>query len=181
MRLEHTYGKSVEKEYTVSGIPRDMGAARALFDRSPFDFERWAVSLVKGTPNQKQVGDRGIDGVVRFYTDKDGQTGRVLVSVKGGKTINPGFARDLIGTVHNEHAEMGSLLTLAEPTRGIREAVAHAGSYRWPVTGQTFPIAQVLTVEELLSGRQMQAPAAVLLPYIPAGRHKVSFDQLSLL
>jgi hypothetical protein len=123
----------------VTGIPRDLASARSLFARSPFEFERWAVSLVQGTPNQKQVGDRGIDGVVRFYTDSTGATGRVLVSVKGGKSVGPQYVRDLVGTVQTERAEMGGLLTLAEPTRGIYDAVAHAGTYQWPVTGTSFP------------------------------------------
>lgn len=180
-RLQHTYGDTVAATYDVTGIPRDVAAARSLFERSPFEFERWAVSLVNGTPNQKQVGDRGIDGVVRFYTDSKGDTGRVLVSVKGGKSVGPQFVRDLIGTVQTDRAEMGSLLTLSEPTRGIRDAVAHAGSYHWPVTGGAFPRAQVLTVEQLLGGQRMQAPPAIVLPYIPAGRHKVNFEQLALL
>ncbi len=158
-----------------------MAGARQLFARSAFEFERWAVSLVGGTPNQKQVGDRGIDGVVRFYTDAKGETGRVLVSVKGGKSLGPQFVRDLIGTVQTERAEMGSLLTLSTPTRGIYDAVAHAGAYHWPITGGAYPRAQVLTVEDLLAGQRMQAPPALVLPYIPAGRHKVSVDQLRLL
>jgi hypothetical protein len=37
--------------YETFGIPRDMGAARALFDRSPFDFERWAVSRINAQPD----------------------------------------------------------------------------------------------------------------------------------
>ncbi len=179
-RLEHTYGASIKTEYSVAGIPRDLGAARNLFARSPFDFERWAVSLVRGTPNQKQVGDRGIDGVVRFYTDNKGQTGRVLVSVKGGKTVGPQFVRDLLGTVDTEKAEMGSLLTLAEPTRGIRDAIARAGTYRWPVNNSSFPKAQVLTIEGLLNGRSLQTPPALLLPYIPAERHKPDLEQFAL-
>lgn len=180
-RLQHTFGESISTTYDVTGIPRDMAGARQLFARSAFEFERWAVSLVGGTPNQKQVGDRGIDGVVRFYTDAKGETGRVLVSVKGGKSLGPQFVRDLIGTVQTERAEMGSLLTLSTPTRGIYDAVAHAGAYHWPITGGAYPRAQVLTVEDLLAGQRMQAPPALVLPYIPAGRHKVSVDQLRLL
>ncbi len=111
-RLEHTFGPEIALTYKVHGIPRDMGGARALFERSPFEFERWAVSLVNATPNQKQVGDRGIDGVVRFYTDAEYRTGRLLVSVKGGKTIGPQYVRDLVGTVGTERAEMGTLLTM---------------------------------------------------------------------
>lgn len=181
-RLQNTYGDGIAATYDVTGIPRDVASARSLFNRSEFEFERWAVSLVKGTPNQKQRGDRGIvDGVVQFYTDAKGQTGRVLLSVKGGKNLAPTFARDLIGTVQTERAEMGSLITLAAPTRGIYDAVAHAGSYRWPVTGGSYPRAQVLTVEALLEGRRMEAPPALVPPYMQASRHKVSFDQMRLL
>ncbi|NKW34911.1 hypothetical protein GS942_23790 [Rhodococcus hoagii] len=84
-RLRDTYDSEIEKTYKVLGIPRDLPAAQALFKQSPFDFERWAVTLADGTPNQKQVGDRGIDGVIRFLNDAKGKRppGRVLVSVKG--------------------------------------------------------------------------------------------------
>ena len=68
-RLQHTYGDEIKESYEVLGIPRDKRAALALFSRSPFDFERWAVSLIDGQPNQKQVGDKGIDGVARFPLD----------------------------------------------------------------------------------------------------------------
>lgn len=180
-RLQNTYGDGITETYDVTGIPRDVASAQSLFSRSEFEFERWAVSLVRGTPNQKQRGDRGIDGVVQFYTDAKGQTGRVLLSVKGGKNLAPTFARDLIGTVETERAEMGTLITLAPPTRGIHDAVAHAGSYHWPVTGGTYPRAQVLTVEALLEGRRMEAPPALVPPYMQASRHKVSLDQMRLL
>lgn len=76
-----------------------MAGASALFAQSPFDFERWAVSLTNADPNQKQVGDKGIDGVARFPLGPKNQFGRVLVSVKGGKSLNPSMVRDLGGTV----------------------------------------------------------------------------------
>jgi hypothetical protein len=132
-RLRGLYGDDIEATYHVDGIPADEDSARALFAASPFDFERWAVSLVDGTPNEKQVGDRGIDGVVRFPLDAKGGVGRALVSVKGGKMLNPGMVRDLIGTVQAQRAEMGLLLTLERPTRGMKEAARHSG----PLAGQS--------------------------------------------
>jgi DNA modification methylase len=179
-RLLHTFGPSIVGTYDVLGIPRDLEGARRLFDQSPFDFERWAVSRVNGTPNEKQVGDKGVDGVVRFFTDAKGNTGRVLVSVKGGKTIGPQFVRDLLGTVQTQRAEMGGLLTLAPFTRGMKDAIDHAGTYHWPINGQPFPKAQIATIEDLLAGRKLNAPPS-LLPYIAADRHAANFDQLSLL
>ena len=89
-RLRHAYGSGVTETYEMDGIPRDLASAQSLFGRSPFDFERWAVSRINAQPNVKQVGDKGVDGVARFYLDKK-TVGRVLVSVKGGKTIGPQF------------------------------------------------------------------------------------------
>ncbi len=88
-RLQHTFGDAISGTYAVEGIPRDRLGAQALFSKSPLDFERWGVSRVNGTPNEKQVGDRGVDGVIRFFTDAKGGTDRALVSVKGGQDVKP--------------------------------------------------------------------------------------------
>ena len=90
-RLRHTYSEKIRETYEIRGIPRDLAGAKTLFDESPFEFERWCVMLLDGQPNQKQVGDKGIDGVIRFPLDKK-TSGRIIVSVKGGAT-NPRAAR----------------------------------------------------------------------------------------
>ena len=166
-RLRATYGEDVAKSYKVHGIPHDLDGAHALFAANPFDFERWAVSLVDAQPNQKQVGDKGIDGVIRFPTDNKGGTGRSLVSVKGGGTVNPGMVRDLVGTVEQQKADMGVFICLSEPTKGIREVENASGVYTWPVDGRTFPKVQVFTVAELLAGRRPNMPTP-FLPYVQA-------------
>jgi SAM-dependent methyltransferase len=167
-RLRHAYGESVTKTYQVDGIPHDMGAAQALFDQSPFDFERWAVSRINAQPNVKQVGDKGVDGVARFYLDKK-NVGRVLVSVKGGKNVNPGFVRDLVGTVSSQKAEMGVLITMAEPSKGVIDAANHGGTYTWPVNGQSYPRVQVITVADLLNRKRPDMPPPIL-PYVQAAK-----------
>lgn len=73
-RLCHTYGLDIEDTYTVRGIPTDVEGAAEVFRHNPFDCERWAVSLVNAQPNQKQVGDRGVDGRVRFHAGKISST-----------------------------------------------------------------------------------------------------------
>ncbi len=170
-RLRDTHGEEIDKTYEVHGIPRDQEGALALFAASPFDFERWAVSLVHGTPNQKQVGDRGIDGIIRFplSNKKGGPSGRVVVSVKGGKTVSPTFVRDLVGTVDSQGAEMGLLITMDRPTKGVVEAAVGAGNYVWPINGAPYPKVQVLTVGELLQGKRMNMPTP-FMPYLQAQR-----------
>jgi site-specific DNA-methyltransferase (adenine-specific) len=126
------------ENYEIHGIPPDLAAARALFDHSPFDFERWAVSRINAQPKEKQRGDKSIDGVARFYLDKN-TVGRVLVSVKGGQTVGPQVVRDLIGTIETQKAQMGVPITMTEPTRGVLDAVDHGGTYTWPVNNRTYP------------------------------------------
>jgi DNA modification methylase len=167
----------IEGSYKTHGIPSDLGAARDLFHQSPFDFERWAVSLMQGRPNEKQRGDKGVDGVARFYLGKT-QRGRVLISVKGGDHVGPQFVRDLLGTVATQKAEMGVLILLAEPTRGILDAVDHGGTYRWTITGQTYPRVQVITVKELLAGKKPEMPTP-LEPYPQAFRAPADSGQLA--
>jgi site-specific DNA-methyltransferase (adenine-specific) len=165
-RMRHTYGDEIEDTYTVHGIPADSEGAAALFAENPFDFERWAVSLIDAQPNEKQVGDKGIDGRVRFHADEK-RIGQALVSVKGGKTVNPGMVRDLRGTVEREGAEMGILITLAEATRGMVEEARKSGTYAATLTGHDFPKIQILTVADLMAGKRPQMPTAIL-PYIKA-------------
>ena len=173
-RLKDTHGDAISGTYEILGIPRDLAGAYALFSKSPFDFERWAVSLVHGTPNQRQVGDKGIDGIARFRVDsgRGGKVnrafGQVLISVKGGQNVNPGFVRDLLGTVETQHAEMGLLLTMVPPTRGMIDAVNHAGTYK-TTWGDEYPRIQMVTVPELLSGKRPNLPG-MFKPYISAER-----------
>jgi DNA modification methylase len=147
--------------YETFGLPRDILGAKHLAKRKPFDFERWAVTQINAQPNAKQRGDKGVDGVARFHIDKR-TIGRVLVSVKGGEHIGPQFVRDLLGTVETQKAQMGVLITLEPPTPGMVDAVNHGGTYRWPINGKVFPRLQVITVSDLLNGKQPRMPTLIM-------------------
>jgi DNA modification methylase len=176
-RLRHRYGAAIQDQYSVRGIPTDLEGAHALFRDNHFDFERWAVSIIDAQPNERQTGDKGIDGRVRFHVDRN-KIGQALVSVKGGQNLNPGMVRDLVGTVNRERAEMGIFLSLWKLTRGMHEEAARASTYTTPLTGQSYPRVQLMTVEELLNGRRPKMPPAIL-PYIKADQW--GGEQLSLL
>ncbi|MCL1800757.1 MAG: restriction endonuclease [Promicromonosporaceae bacterium] len=161
----------------VSGLPRDTGGAEALFERDPFEFERWAVSLIDARPNDKQVGDKGIDGIGRFVlpSSKSG-FGRVVASVKGGKSVNPAMVRDLIGTVNSHQYELGVLITLRTPTAGMIDAANKSGSWTHPANNQVYPRVQIITVSDLLAGRKPEIPP-IVLPYVKAKRQHESAKQ----
>ncbi len=177
-RLQDVFGADVVKTYEVLGIPKDMEGAQALFRRNPFEFERWVVGRVDGTPNEKQIGDRGSDGVITFPADGRLAVGRMLVSVKGGKNLNPGMVRDLVGTVEQERAEMGLLISMGAPTAGMVGVAQRSGDYVWGADGRRFPRIQLLTVEGILAGKRPNMPTP-FRPYMQ-GMRLVSDNQPAL-
>ncbi len=178
-RLRQTHGKDIDATYDVRGVPADLAAAHALFEHNAFDFERWAVSLVRGTPNQKQVGDKGRDGVVRFYNGPKRKPGQIIVSVKGGKQLNPSMVRDLGGTVaHDDKVDGGILVTLWNPTAGMRQEAQTSGNFT-DMLGNSYPRLQILTVEELLRGVKPNVPL-VIPPYTEARPLEETVEEMML-
>jgi DNA modification methylase len=165
-RMVDTYGPEVTSTYEIVGVPRDAEGAEALFKRSPFDFERWAVSMLDGTPNEKQVGDRGVDGRIRFPASAANDIGMIVISVKGGN-LNPAMVRDLAGTVEGDNAAMGILITNQPATKGMVEAAQLSGTYAHPLTGTTYPKVQLVSIAELLDGKRPKMPTA-FMPYLQA-------------
>lgn len=85
----------------IIGEPTDLAGAKDLAMRDKIQFELWALALVGARPVQT---DEGRDGIImlRNPNDKSGYT-RVIVQIKGGMHLNPGFIRDLDGTVKEEN------------------------------------------------------------------------------
>ena len=140
-------------EFEVHGTPKDLGGAKNLAKRDKYQFQWWACSLVNAQPYQgkKKGADTGIDGLI-YFQDDDGPAKKVIVSVKGGENVNVAMIRDLGHVIEREDAQMGLFVTLAEPTRPMKEEAAKAGYYESPVIGKSFPKIQILTVENLLNG-----------------------------
>ena len=139
----------------VVGNPASFTSAENLFKRSPLDFERWAVTRIDGMhPNKAQVGDKGIDG--RGYIGSDHQY-KTIVSVKGGKQLNPGMVRDLVGTVSREDAAFGILITIHNPTDGMKKEAAKAGIVETPL-GHHFPKIQIYTISDYFNGKKPELP-----------------------
>lgn len=141
----------------VVGRPLDLAGAWDLARRNKAQFQWWANWLV-GVQNyreQKGGGDQGIDGKIFFMNGPYG-TGRIIVSVKGGDTINPSMVRDLIGTVDSEEAELGLFVCIAEPSPAMIAAAARAGLVK--TAHGRFPKVQIITIEELLAGKRANLP-----------------------
>ncbi|MDQ3524786.1 MAG: restriction endonuclease [Chloroflexota bacterium] len=116
--------------------------------------------------------------MVRFPTGNDASNaGRALVSVKGGRTVNPGMVRDLVGVLDQERADIGLFICQKEPTSGMLDVARRSGDYTWPVDGRRFPRVQILTVSQLLVGTRPEMPTP-FMPYLQAQRFAMAHPTL---
>ena len=155
-RLRDAYGDDIEQTYQVIGEPVSVPDAESLAASDPYQFQWWALGLMGARPAEGKKGaDQGIDGRIYFHDGDAGKTKQIVISVKAGKLHAP-YVRDLRGVVEREQAALGVLLTLNTPTKAMRTEAASAGFYASP-WGQ-HPRVQILTVEELLAGKKLDAP-----------------------
>lgn len=158
-RLEDTFGSELSP-FEIIGDPKDVGSAEALAQQNRHQFEWWALSLVDARPAQdkKKGADKGVDGYLNFFDDESGKAKKIVVQVKSGH-VGASIIRDLKGTVEREKAVIGALITLQPPTGPMRKEAVSAGYYEpehFP--GKKYPKVQILTIEELLNGKELQYP-----------------------
>jgi hypothetical protein len=67
------------------------------------------------------------------------------------------MVRDLRGVIEREEAEMGVLVSLAEPTKNMTSEANDAGFVRKSAHGR-LPRLQVVTIADILDGRMPKLP-----------------------
>ena len=155
-RLFNSFGKEVT--YKVIGEPVSLSDAKELAKQDKFEFQNWALGFVGARISHVKKGaDKGIDGRLYFHDDPKGPTKQIIFSVKGGDTVHVKELRDLRGVVDREHAEIGVMICLAEPTKPMKVEAASAGFYDSP-WGKKYPRLQILTIVDLLAGKQVDYP-----------------------
>jgi site-specific DNA-methyltransferase (adenine-specific) len=139
------------KDFIIDGAPADEFSAEKLAETNPFQFQYWAISRIPGgMPNERKTGDKGIDGFIYFTdTSKPNKTGKAIISVKGGKNVNPSMVRDLVGTIQSNNADFGILITLPEPTQNMKAEAAKQGYFQY--RRMQIPKVQILSVKDLFT------------------------------
>jgi site-specific DNA-methyltransferase (adenine-specific) len=148
-RLRKT-GLTEGKEFVINGAPADVLGADQLAARAPFQFQYWALSRIPGAmPSDRKTSDHGVDGILHFWDPaKASKTGKGVISVKGTIAVNPAMVRDLAGTVDHQGADFGILVTLQEPTDGMRTEARKAGVYKYN-NQREIPRLQLLSAADL--------------------------------
>ena len=168
-RLGDMFDLKEKANYRVIGEPVDLAGARALAAKDGGDryqFQWWALSLVRAKPlggdggkQGKKGSDKGIDGVISFTEGGTGRVQRALVQVKSGG-VKSGDIRDLKGTLDRENAAIGLFITLEKPSKDMLTEATTAGFYKSPGWHMDYPRLQILTIEDLLTGKAPLIPGS---------------------
>lgn len=151
----------------VDGMPRDYDDAAALAERNKYQFQWWACDLIGAQRyrNRQKGPDGGVDGEIMFLNGPRG-VGRIIVSVKGGKTLGVDAVRELRAVIDQQGADLGVLVCLAEPSQQAINAAVSAGVTR--TAHGEFPRIQISTIRDLFERRMprlpIPAPASLLRP-----------------
>ncbi len=172
-RLYDQFGLGV-KQITTDGLPTDLAAAKEMFKKDAFQFEYWALDLINAMPGPSKSkdnmrgADKGIDGIVTFFKGAlNGKTeyGKAIVQVKGG-IVHRNDIATLKGDIEREKADCGILITLEAPTKPMIQEAIDAGSFEVLFGDKfEFPKIQILTIEEILKGKQPNLPYGLVKPY----------------
>lgn len=144
-------------DYEIDGLPTTLEGARMMAEGDRKGFEIWAVSRLDGIPNDRKTADKGIDGRIAFKPD--GKTSKfAVISVKSGK-LKADDIRSLMAVTQREQASslgFGVLVTLNEPTSGMKTDAASAGTML--LHGNRYPLVQILTTDDILKGKKPHLP-----------------------
>jgi len=156
-RLRDTFDSKIR--YEVIGEPASISGAMALAKEDPYQFQWWALGLVGARPVEEKKGaDKGIDGRLYFHDEpKGGRTKQIIFSVKAGQ-VAVSHIRDLRGVIEREDAQMGVLITMLLPTKGMTDEALSAGFYESSTWQKRYPRLQILTVEDLMQGKGVDCP-----------------------
>ncbi len=162
-RLADAFGDDVK--YEIIGEPKDAAGATALAAQDRYQFQWWALSLIRARPYQgkKKGADEGVDGLI-YYQDVDPDkpkkmlTQKIVVQVKSGK-VSVKDIRELKSVVEAQAAVIGVFITLNRPTQPMVKEAAAAGRFQWlHVSHTTYPKIQIRTIDELLAGGGIEYP-----------------------
>lgn len=152
---------------TVLGAPQDLISARELAQRSRFQFETWAVTRIKGfRANEKQVGDGGIDGRMRFVlrgaesARKKADYGLAVIQVKSGNARRSDV-REFKGAMEAAKADLGVFVVMDAQQPGSRlESEAVTAGFT-TILGEEYRKIQIWSIEQHFAGIRPKLPNPV--------------------
>ncbi len=155
-RLMDLYNLHDEVDFDILGIPKTAESAIEMWNKDPFQFQRWSVEMVDGFVSAKKTGDGGVDGNIYFM--HNGKVETMLISVKGGQNISIKDIRDLRGTLEKTQSAMAGIIVRDKPNpqqlKNFENEMNNAGFY-----GQkNYSRMQLLSLDDILNGKKFDTP-----------------------
>jgi DNA modification methylase len=152
--------REIKDNIEIRGIPKDIGSAKELarnVDKGRFGFQEWIIELmIGGICNPKLTADGGWDGHITFEVNDEKHT--VLIEVKSGH-VNVKNIREFIQVVEKQKAKIGVFVCFKdEVTKEMEREAKAQGYYNKGAFGTTYDKIQILTVEDLLEGKNVKMP-----------------------
>ena len=118
------------------------------------------MQAVDGYATDQKTADGGVDGRLFFELEEGGQLESMIIEVKGGQNVGIQVLRSLRGVLEAGDALMAGLIIM-EPLgdrkeRNFRSFMATAGDLE--VKGRPYAKMQMLTIAEILDGKQFDTP-----------------------
>lgn len=151
----------------IFGIPADVESAGLLAETDALAFERWAVQAIPGMlPNDKQVGDGGLDGMGEVFGGKDVIGGDerakkplVLAQVSASPKPPIGKVREFCRVMNREGAALGIFITVGwKPTSSARAEAREMGKVTAGGTTTQYPRLQFWTIRDLYGNKMPNLP-----------------------
>jgi len=161
VRLEDRLGLREGVDFVIEGVPHTHEGALDLWERDKHHFQKWAIEQIDGFVTSRKTSDGGIDGRLYFSLPNDNQLKSMVLEVKGGRNVDISVVRGLRGVLEKDEALMAGLIILhdlgARKTTNFKTEMALAGDL--DVMGVRYPRIQLLTVDEILSGKRFLTPS----------------------
>ncbi len=152
--------RAMGTEPVVVGAPADLASARDLARRDRFQFETWALTRLPGfRPNERQVGDRGIDGRMRFELPgaKQHERGLAVAQVKSA-TVSATEADAFVAAMQREEAQLGIVITLEPVSRRSRLFEIANSNPPVRIGDRDYPRIQLWSIHDHFAGQQPNLP-----------------------
>lgn len=170
-RLQDRLHLVAGRDYIVEGVPQNLEGALELWRQDSYQFQKWCVEQVEGFVNVKRSADEGVDGRIYFDMPDEDVLQCMALEVKGGENVGINTVRALRSVLQYENIQMAGLILLHPPgeqqRRNFLQTMALAGTIE--IEGQQYPRIQLLTVDEMLSGKRFEMPR-------PAGRTTTPYE-----
>jgi len=119
--------------------------------------------------------DHGVEGRLYFRAEGPGEKTKHVIFLVNARNSTQSHVSGLRGVLDREMAEVGVLISMDDPTRGMKKEAATAGLYKWAYIDQDFPRLQLFTIKEILEGKKIDfagSQANVTLRRAPRARER---------